>query len=319
MKDDFGRKIEYLRISVTDLCNLRCVYCMPEEGIVKHNHQTSITFEEIEAIVRAGARQGIHKVRLTGGEPLVRKGIVELVKRVGAINGIDDLSMTTNGILLPKWGQDLKNAGLQRVNISLDTLDSKKYAKITRGGDLEAVFRGIDAAKEAGLAPIKINVVLIEGFNEDEIEAFVNLTVEKALEVRFIELMPLGDQTAFALGQYISGEEVLRRMPALQPVINTCCQGPAKLYRIPGAIGKVGLINPISHSFCSECNRLRLTADAKLRPCLHSDKELSVRELRSEGYTYDEIISMATKMKPETHKILDKETVRERNMNEIGG
>ena len=215
MRDHFGRKVNYLRISITDLCNLRCVYCMPEEGVPKRRHATNLSFEEIEALVRAGADMGIDKIRLTGGEPLVRAGVLDLVKKLGAIPGIRDFAMTTNGILLPEMAADLKAAGLRRVNISLDTFDPEKYARITRCGRLEDALAGIDAAVAAGLTPLKINTVLIKGFNDDEIEAFVHYTKTRPVEVRFIELMPLGDGAEYAFGQYMPGEAVLARVPAV--------------------------------------------------------------------------------------------------------
>ena len=318
MRDHFGRKVNYLRISITDLCNLRCVYCMPEEGVPKRRHATNLSFEEIEALVRAGADMGIDKIRLTGGEPLVRAGVLDLVKKLGAIPGIRDFAMTTNGILLPEMAADLKAAGLRRVNISLDTFDPEKYARITRCGRLEDALAGIDAAVAAGLTPLKINTVLIKGFNDDEIEAFVHYTKTRPVEVRFIELMPLGDGAEYAFGQYMPGEAVLARVPELVPAASPP-GAPARLCTLPGALGKVGLINPISHRFCSDCNRIRLTADGKLKPCLHSDEELDVKALRGAGWSYREILEMAVSDKPERHHIDEHETIKKRNMNEIGG
>ena len=307
MRDHFGRKVNYLRISITDLCNLRCVYCMPEEGVPKRRHATNLSFEEIEALVRAGADMGIDKIRLTGGEPLVRAGVLDLVKKLGAIPGIRDFAMTTNGILLPEMAADLKAAGLRRVNISLDTFDPEKYARITRCGRLEDALAGIDVAVAAGLTPLKINTVLIKGFNDDEIEAFVHYTKTRPVEVRFIELMPLGDGAEYAFGQYMPGEAVLARVPELVPAASPP-GAPARLCTLPGALGKVGLINPISHRFCSDCNRI-----------LHSDEELDVKALRRAGRSYREILEMAVSAKPERHHIDEHETIKKRNMNEIGG
>ncbi len=318
MRDHFGRKVNYMRISITDLCNLRCVYCMPEAGVPKRRHATNLTFEAIEALVRAGAEMGIDKIRLTGGEPLVRRGVLELVEKIGAIPGIRDFAMTTNGILLPVMARDLKRAGLDRVNISLDTFEPEKYAKITRCGRLEDALAGIEAAREAGLTPIKLNTVLIKGFNDDEIEAFVDYTKDHAVDVRFIELMPLGQGADYAFGQYLSGGAVLERAPELTPVA-AAPGAPARLFKLPGARGKVGLINPISHRFCADCNRIRLTADGKLKPCLHSDEELDVAALRQAGKSYREILEMAVTAKPERHHIDERETIKKRNMNEIGG
>lgn len=318
MRDHFGRKVNYMRISITDLCNLRCVYCMPEEGVPKRRHATNLSFEEIEALVRAGVDMGIDKIRLTGGEPLVRAGVLDLVKKIGAIPGIKDFAMTTNGILLPQMARDLKAAGLRRVNISLDTFDPEKYARITRCGRLEDALAGIDAAVSAGLTPLKINTVLIKGFNDDEIEAFVDYTRKNPVEVRFIELMPLGEGAEYAFGQYMPGEAVLARVPELVPAASAP-GAPARLCTLPGALGKVGLINPISHRFCSDCNRIRLTADGKLKPCLHSDEELDVKALCRAGRSYGEILEMAVSAKPERHHIDEHETIKKRNMNEIGG
>ena len=295
MRDHFGRKVNYMRISITDLCNLRCVYCMPEEGVPKRRHATNLSFEEIEALVRAGVDMGIDKIRLTGGEPLVRAGVLDLVKKIGAIPGIKDFAMTTNGILLPQMARDLKAAGLRRVNISLDTFDPEKYARITRCGRLEDALAGIDAAVAAGLTPLKINTVLIKGFNDDEIEAFVHYTKTRPVEVRFIELMPLGDGAEYAFGQYMPGEAVLARVPELVPAASP-----------PGAPARL-------------CNRIRLTADGKLKPCLHSDEELDVKALRRAGRSYREILEMAVSAKPERHHIDEHETIKKRNMNEIGG
>ncbi|MDD3306385.1 MAG: GTP 3',8-cyclase MoaA [Acetobacterium sp.] len=319
MKDNYGRKINYMRISITDLCNLRCVYCMPEEGIEKHPHQKNLTFEEILDLIKAGVSLGVNKIRLTGGEPLVRHGIVDLVRQIGEIPGINDLTMTTNGILLPKYAKDLKEAGLNRVNISLDTFDPVKFHQITRCGNLEDVLAGLAAARDAGMDPIKINTVLIKGFNDDEIETFVNYTKDEAVDVRFIELMPLGESSDFAENKYLSNGEVLKRMPTLNPLLEPDKTGPAEYYQLPGAKGRVGLINPISKHFCSECNRIRVTTDGKIKPCLHSDYEIDLVELHQAGKTYKEILLQAINEKPEKHHISEHETQSLRNMNQIGG
>lgn len=319
MNDHYGRKINYMRISITDLCNLRCVYCMPEEGIEKHPHQKNLSFEEILDLIKAGVSLGVDKIRLTGGEPLVRHGIVDLVREIGKIPDIKDLTMTTNGILLPKYAKDLKAAGLTRVNISLDTFDPEKFHKITRWGHLEDVFAGIAAAKEVGMHPIKINTVLIKDFNDNEIEAFVNYTKDEDVDVRFIELMPLGESSGFAENKYLSNNEVLKRMPALTPLLEPDKTGPAEYYQLPGAKGRVGLINPISKHFCSECNRIRVTTDGKIKPCLHSDYEIDLVALHQEGKSYQEILLQAINEKPEKHHINEHEKQLRRNMNEIGG
>ncbi|MGL4607352.1 MAG: GTP 3',8-cyclase MoaA [Eubacteriaceae bacterium] len=319
MKDHYGRKINYMRLSVTDLCNLRCVYCMPEEGIEKHEHNENLRFEEIIDLVKAGVAQGITKIRLTGGEPLVRRGIIDLVREIGNIEGINDLTMTTNGVLLSKYAQDLKDAGLSRVNISLDTFDPKKFSEITRKGKIEDVFKGIEAAKKVDLYPIKINVVLIKGFNDDEIESFVNYTIENSVDIRFIELMPLGESSHFAETQYLSNNEVLKQFPSLSLCKEENLSGPAEYYNLPHAKGRVGLINPISKHFCKECNRIRVTTDGKIKPCLHSDYEVDILALKQEGLTYEEIIKKAIEEKPERHHIDENKKQVLRNMNEIGG
>lgn len=319
MKDHYGRKINYMRISITDLCNLRCVYCMPEEGIEKHHHQKNLSFEEITDLIKAGVSLGVDKIRLTGGEPLVRHGVVDLVRQIREIPGIRDLTMTTNGILLPKYANDLKKAGLNRVNISLDTFDSEKFKQITRRGHIEDVLAGIEAAKAAGMYPIKVNTVLIKGFNDDEIQAFVNYTKDEDVYIRFIELMPLGESSGFAEHQYLSNDEVLKRLPRLMPLLQPDKTGPAEYYQLPGAKGRVGLINPISKHFCNECNRIRVTTDGKIKPCLHSDDEIDLDALRNEGKSYKEILLQAINEKPEKHHINEQEKQLLRNMNEIGG
>lgn len=320
MHDACGRKIDYLRISVTDLCNLRCKYCIPEKGVPLKQHEDILSFEEIERVVREAAALGVTKVRITGGEPLVRRGIAELVRMVAAVPGIRDIALTTNGVLLAEQAPVLKAAGLQRVNISLDTLDAEKYREITRGGDLEQVLSGIRAAREAGLTPIKINAVLIGGFNEMEIEKFVDLTRLEAMDVRFIELMPIGEASGWSSEHFISNDTVLQRIPDLAPLAVQDHQSPARYYQLPGALGKVGLINPISSHFCAACNRLRLTADGKLKPCLNADTEISLKEsLRGSG-SLSELILEAARMKPESHDILGADfTPVSRNMHQIGG
>ena len=316
MKDTFDRNITYLRVSITDRCNLRCRYCMPEEGVCKLQHQDILTFEEITEIVRASAELGIEKVRITGGEPLVRKGCVDLCRSISAIPGIREVTLTTNGVLLDKYAQDLKDAGVSRVNISLDTLDPEKYRKITGVGNLDSALRGIEAAKRAGLSPIKINTVLIGGFNDDEIPAFVNLTKNEPIELRFIELMPIGN-TEFGENAYLPGDAVLQAVPELQSLPDS--DGVARLYQLPGGKGKVGLISPLSRHFCATCNRLRLTAEGALKPCLHSNQEISLRGLH--GQALKETILSAAHAKPKMHGTLDFQHKSEagRTMNTIGG
>lgn len=320
MKDTLGRNINYLRISVTDRCNLRCMYCMPEEGICKKEHLDILKLEEIYTIVKACSELGINKVRITGGEPLVRKGLTGLIQQISELPGIQDLAMTTNGLLLPQYAKQLKEAGLNRVNISLDTMAADKYEYITRGGKLSDVMAGIHAALEAGLQPIKLNTVLIGGFNDDEIESFVKLTLDKNIDVRFIELMPIGQAGNWAKKHFISNSQVLERVPDLEPVQSQDPSSPAQYYKLAGALGKVGLINPISHAFCGSCNRIRLTADGKLKPCLHSEEELDVKEALRKGNNIEEVIKAAIGSKPMEHGLntLNNKPI-ERDMYRIGG
>jgi GTP 3',8-cyclase len=303
MKDTLGRNINYLRISVTDRCNLRCMYCMPEQGICKKEHGEILSLEQIYKVVEACSELGISKVRITGGEPLVRKGLTTLIEKISKLQGIEEVAMTTNGILLPRYAKELKAAGLNRVNISLDTINAEKYSYITRDGNLTDVMSGINAAEKAGLQPIKLNTVLIGGFNDDEIESFVNLTIEKDIDVRFIELMPIGQAGNWAKKHFVSNNEILNRVKELQPIQSNDPSSPAKYYKLPGARGKVGLINPISHTFCGNCNRIRLTADGKLKPCLHSEAEIDIKEVLKKGDSLQEIIKQAILQKPIEHNL----------------
>lgn len=318
MLDNYGRRINYLRVSVTDLCNLRCIYCMPADGVAKKERRDLLTFEEIENIVRAGAQLGINKVRITGGEPLVRKGIVELIGRLAQIDGITDLGMTTNGVLLKDYAADLKEAGLKRVNISLDTLNPDKYRRITRRGNLADVLEGIKAAQAVGLTPIKLNVVLAGGINDDEIEDFVNLTLEEDIHVRFIELMPVGEAGLWEPAAFMSNEEVLRKVPALIPLAIKGHGTVARMYKLPHGKGQVGLISPLSNHFCSYCNRLRVTPDGKLKSCLHSNQEINLKNVLPEKLTG--LLIEGIMAKPNRHYISAASgSLTHRNMNEIGG
>ena len=324
--DNFNRPISYLRISVTDRCNLRCVYCMPPEGVPWRSHEEILRYEEIELIVRAAASLGISKVRLTGGEPLVRLGFVELVRMLARIPGIDDLAMTTNGTLLARYAAELAQAGLKRVNVSLDTLQPERFRQITRWGDLAPVFEGIAAAREAGLVPLKVNTVVVRGLNDDEVVDFARLTLEGDWHVRFIELMPLGANTAWAGDGYVSIGEVRRRigdaLGELVPAKVGVGNGPARYYRLPGAVGTIGFISPISEHFCYQCNRLRLTADGRLRPCLLSDYEIDLRTpLRLGGGLTEvrELLLRSIGAKPQGHRLDESIAPRERAMSEIGG
>lgn len=318
MKDAYGRNINYLRISITDLCNLRCRYCMPEEGICKVEHKDILSLEEIYQVAKTFVSLGVNKIRLTGGEPLTRKGIIELIQKIAGLEGVKDLAMTTNAVLLKKYARDLKAAGLQRLNISLDTLDEEKYAQITRGGKLKDVLDGIEEAKAVGLFPIKLNVVLIGGFNVDEIEDFVNLTKTEEIDVRFIELMPLGEASKWAEENFISNEIILNSVKELTKAENTDLSSPAIYYRLPNAKGRVGIINPISCKFCDYCNRVRLTSQGKLKLCLHSNEEIDIKDKLRKGEDIGKIILDAIKQKPESHYLENGQYIND-NMYQIGG
>ncbi|NLD20081.1 MAG: GTP 3',8-cyclase MoaA [Clostridiales bacterium] len=317
MIDNYGRNINYMRISVTELCNLRCRYCMPEEGIQKRGHEEMMTAEETIDAAKAAVSLGINKIRITGGEPLVKRGIVRLCREIAQINGIEELCMTTNGTLLRTYAKELKGAGVNRVNISLDTLNTEKYKDITRMGNLQEALDGIEASFEAGFDKVKINVVLMGGFNDDEISAFVALTMDRPLEVRFIELMPIGGGIDFDKARFVSCQEVLAKAPQLESL--NMSDGVAGMYRLPGAKGRVGLIRPISCEFCHGCNKIRLTADGMLKPCLHSDDEISIK-----GSTQDEMVEIIRKAildKPKMRNQLDADNPSRagRDMNRIGG
>ena len=316
MLDKFGREITYLRLSVTDLCNLRCRYCMPEEGVPKKDHAAMLTEDEMILAVEAAASLGITKLRVTGGEPLVKKNILSICRRAAQVPGIREVCMTTNGLRLPELAVPLREAGVRRLNISLDTLDPDKYAQITRCGVLSDALAGIHAALGAGFEKIKLNAVLIGGFNDDEIEEMAKLTLRYPLDMRFIELMPMGEN-GFGKEAYLPYTEVLRRLPELMPLPGE--GGAAKLYRLPGALGNVGLISPVSAHFCSGCNRLRLTADGKLKPCLHSSAEYPIKGLDKAGMAA--VMKEAILGKPEWHGLLDyaNRSQSARSMNRIGG
>lgn len=318
MKDTFEREITYLRISLTDLCNLRCVYCMPPEGVRKQAHDQILSLEEIGEIARAAVELGVKKIRLTGGEPLVRRGVLSLCRELRRIPRLQELTLTTNGLLLPGMAAELKAAGVDRVNVSLDTLDPEKYRRITRGGCLEDALAGIQAARDAGLTPLKLNCVLIGGFNDDEITALAALTERAPVEVRFIELMPIGDTAGFGPDAYLPCEAVLERLPRLEPAAGERT-GVAERFRLPGAAGTVGLIRPLSRCFCAQCDRIRLTADGYLKPCLHSREEISVRGLH--GPDLRRRLEQAIRHKPEQHGQLSASARSEsaRGMNRIGG
>ncbi|MDP2211732.1 MAG: GTP 3',8-cyclase MoaA [Candidatus Aquicultor sp.] len=318
--DRFNRRIDYLRISVTDRCNLRCSYCMPEAGVEAKAHRDILSYEEIERFALAAVAAGISKIRLTGGEPLVRKDAVALVKMLAAIPGLRDMSLTTNGLLLPEFGDDLKAAGLKRVNISIDSLDSDVYRRLTRGGDLNKALAGLKKALELGFEPVKVNAVLMRGVNDDPKE-FVELIHEYPVHVRFIEYMPVG---AWDPKLYVSIDEFkanLARYGAGDPVEGPPGAGPATYFAFAGALGTIGFISPISNHFCGSCNRLRLTPDGKVRPCLFSDDEFDIRPKVRDNVSKDETIEFIREIlaaKPERHAAHEKEHLK-RLMYQIGG
>lgn len=334
MKDGHGRTIDYLRISLTDRCNLRCIYCMPEEGIDLIEHEDILRIEEIQRIVRVATRIGIKSVRLTGGEPTVRRGIEDLISDIVSLPEIRNVSLTTNGILLPKMARRLREAGLSRVNISLDTLNRRQYAQITRRDRLPEALAGIDAALEAGLDPVKINAVTVRSLNQDYFD-FAKMSIERPLHVRFIEYMPVGESAGFdglgwgerdvypseQLVADINARAVERGFSPLEALDGASAPigwGPARYFSFSGAKGTVGVISPRSRHFCGDCNRLRLTADGKLRPCLFSDREFDVRAaLRTGGEEAVYAVFLeALGEKPDDHH---DRVGTERGMSQIGG
>jgi cyclic pyranopterin phosphate synthase len=338
--DSHGRRIDYLRISLTDRCNLRCIYCMPEEGVQWKPHADILTFEEIEAFVRIAVDEGIGKIRLTGGEPLVRHGVPGFVRRLRDSVGVEAVALTTNGTLLPTYAAELRDAGLTRVNVSLDSLDPEVFTKVTRGGKLADALAGIDAAFEVGFSPVKLNVVVVRSLDQDLL-GFAKLTLDRPLHVRFIEYMPVGetgregggcaeDSGGWTRDDHVPSDEVVRMIAEqaaaaglgdLMPVERDSAPGgwgPARYLRLEGAQGTIGVISPLSHHFCGECNRLRLTADGMLRPCLFSDLEFDVRTALREG-TLDDVralVRTALNAKPESH---EDRVGTLRKMSQIGG
>ncbi len=325
--DPFNRSITYLRVSVTDRCNFRCMYCMPAEGVTWQPHDHILQYEEIVKIVEFLSRNGVNKIRITGGEPLVRKDLPDLIHRIGQIPGITDISLTTNGSLLADQARDLREAGLRRVNISMDTLKPALYEKLTRKGKLEQVLEGIKAAEEAGMNPIKINTVIMNGVNSDEIENLAHLTVEHDWHVRFIELMPILNQSSWGEGFPLPGDmflpisQVKERLEklGLKPACGSSNQGPADEYVLEGGKGKIGFISPLSKSFCERCNRLRLTSDGNLRPCLLDDHEVPLRDALRRGEDIAPLVRQALLIKPREHDVDLSSFPKIRCMMQIGG
>ncbi|MBA7569171.1 GTP 3',8-cyclase MoaA [Candidatus Atribacteria bacterium 1244-E10-H5-B2] len=331
--DNLGREISYLRVSVTDRCNYRCIYCKPEEQFEFIPHEEILRYEEIVEIIEEAVNLGVTKVRITGGEPLVRKGVVDFIKKLKEIKKLEDISLTTNGFFLSEYAEKLKDAGLNRVNISLDSLQEEKYKRITRGGSLEKALRGIDSALKAGLLPIKINIVLIKGINDDEVEDFVRLTLGRPLNIRFIEFMPSGEELKDNYrDKFISVLEIkesLAEKYSFRPVDINSGDGPAKYYQIKGGQGTIGFITALSQHFCKTCNRIRLTSEGKLRPCLFSNIQVDIKQAIRNAKTDDKIIRSkiirnnigeAISIKPEGHRLNEKFSNRDSfKMSKIGG
>lgn len=315
MLDGEGRLIEYLRLSVTDRCNCRCTYCMPAGGVPMLGHKDILSFEELTEVVGACAQLGVRKVRLTGGEPLVRRGLPELVRMIRAVPGVEELAMTTNATLLAPVAAELHHAGLDRLNVSLDTLDAARYAELTRGGSLEDALAGLAAARDAGFSHTKVNCVLMGGVNDADVPRLAELARTEPIDVRFIELMPMGPCAGWPKARFIPAETVLEVVPGLVPLRR---DGVAELWHAPGWAGNVGLIRPMSHRFCDGCSRIRVTADGRLKPCLHSAAEIPLRGLHGEALLAE--LRRGIAAKPAYHHMdQDHASQSARDMNEIGG
>jgi cyclic pyranopterin phosphate synthase len=325
LTDNYQRRLNYLRVSVTDRCNLRCIYCVPRDSIPRLLHTEILTYEEILRVIRVGARMGITKIRVTGGEPLVRKGITGFLSRVTQVPGIRDTSLTTNGVLLEDFAEDIRSAGISRINVSLDSMERSRFRQITGKDRLRQVWKGLEKALSLGFDPIKLNVVALSGLNDDELEAFARLTFEYPFHVRFIEYMPMG-KTPLPGKRLLLGDDIRARvqkvgeLTALQPFAG---DGPAEYYRFPGSRGKVGIIRPMTHHFCSSCNRLRLTASGQIRPCLLTDIQIDIRDvLRGSGgdAQIEKTLLKAVSAKPDGHHLNDENprAVRDQ-MTAIGG
>ena len=326
MRDAFGRRIEYLRISVTDKCNLRCVYCMPEAGLPWLARNELLTYEEITSIVRQLAALGLRRVRLTGGEPLVRRDLPELVRMLRAIEGIEDIALSTNGVLLGELAGELRAAGINRVNLSLDSLRPERVDQIARRpGSFDRIMAGFRAAEDAGFDPIKVNAVIMRGRNDDELEDFARITLERPWHVRFIEVMPVGDNLDVSAHEFVSAFEMLDRLRTvadLTPVRGPEGNGPATYFTYPNARGTVGVITPMSHNYCERCNRMRLTADGQLRPCLFGDLQTNLRDAVRRGEPIEPLVRATLAIKPERHHLVQGSALGSgglRALSQVGG
>ncbi len=325
LKDSFGRPIDYLRVSLTDRCSLRCVYCLPAHGMSFLSDEVLLSNEELLTVVQVAAAVGFRKIRLTGGEPTLRPGLVGLVAAMKRMDGIEEIALTTNGLHLAELANPLRRAGLDRVNISLDSLDREAFAQITRGGKLSDVLKGLEAATVAGLLPIKINTVIVPGMNETEIIHLASLTTHYAWEIRFVEMMPFPQATMLAERGFMRSRDIQNRIEeAFGPLERLQCdaQEPARTYRIAGAPGKIGFISSVTQSFCAACNRVRLTADGRLRLCLLHDDEIDLRTALRRGASMQEIEQLlreAVQMKPWGHRLAEGLLPTRRGMSQLGG
>ena len=322
--DTLGRTINYLRLSITDRCNMRCFYCMPQEGIVKKRHSSILSYEELQLIAETAVGLGIEKIRITGGEPLVRAGLIGFLEKLSAIPGLRHLALTTNGLLLERLASDLQRVGVQRLNVSLDSLKPQTFSEITRGGDLKTVLAGLDAAERAGFPPPKINCVIMRGINDSEILAFAEMSRSRGNSIRFIEYMPAVKEEDWQ--RYcISGEEILQRITEhypLEQIDKGVFAGPSRDYRIPGARGSIGIITAVSGHFCSECNRIRVTSTGQAKGCLFSDEKTDLLPfLRPpDPLGLAEVLRRIVSTKPERHEISkDGYTHKNFTMSQVGG
>ncbi|MFQ5613631.1 MAG: GTP 3',8-cyclase MoaA [Anaerolineae bacterium] len=326
MKDSFGREINYLRISLTDRCNLRCVYCMPLAGLTFAPNDDLLSPGEIEAVARAAVEVGFRKFRLTGGEPTLRRDLLQIVERLNAVEGVEQITMTTNGYRLPKLAEPLRRAGMERVNIHIDSLHPERLPQLMRLGNLDKIWAGIRAAEEAGMLPIKLNTVVTRGYNDQDAVDLARLTLERPWHVRFIELMPFAGPAEIALSNYVSTEELMDLLEAdlgpLFPVNDGSLDGEARLYRLAGSRGTVGFISPVSNPYCGDCNRMRVTSDGRLRLCLLSDQEINFRDTLRNGGAQRDLVALferAVRHKPWGHKLSEGVHPEARTMSQIGG
>ena len=323
LRDQFGRSIEYLRISITDRCNFRCVYCMPEQGMQWLPKSEILSYEEIADVVRQLAPLGLRRLRITGGEPTIRPELHELIRMLHAVPEIEDIALSTNGVRLPELGGLLREAGLDRVNMSVDSLRSDRIVSIARRNLGFDPVRSATAAEDAGLDPIKLNMVVMRGVNDDEVEDLARLTLEHAWHVRFIELMPVGDLRELEWKHVVPSDEILARLNAIAPL--TAASGPSKgngpaaYYQWAGARGTIGVITPMTHTYCASCNRVRLTADGRLRTCLFGNHEVDLRTPLRAGEPLEQHFRRALAEKPKEHELLQMKIGGLRALSQVGG